>query len=106
MKGDTGPTGAAFTYDMFTPEQLAALKGPKGDTGEQGIQGPQGEQGIQGIQGPKGDTGAPGAAFTYDMFTPEQLAALKGPKGDPGTNGTTPVKGVDYYTDADKQEMV
>ena len=27
-------------------------------------------------------------------------------KGDPGTNGTTPVKGVDYYTDADKQEMV
>lgn len=26
-----------------------------------------------------------------------------GPKGDPGT---TPVKGVDYYTDADKQEMV
>ena len=24
-------------------------------------------------------------------------------KGDPGT---TPVKGVDYYTDADKQEMV
>ena len=29
-----------------------------------------------------------------------------GPKGDPGTNGTTPVKGVDYYTEADKQEMV
>ena len=75
-KGDPGPTGAAFTYDMFTTEQLAALKGPKGDTGEQGIQGPQGIQGIQ------------------------------GPKGDPGTNGTTPVKGVDYYTDADKQEMV
>lgn len=27
-------------------------------------------------------------------------------KGDPGTNGTTPVKGVDYYTESDKQEMV
>ena len=64
-KGDTGATGPAFTYDMFTEEQLEALRGPKGDTGdkgEQGIQGPTGAQGIQGIQGetgpqgPKGDT--------------------------------------------------
>ena len=34
--GDTGPkgdTGDAFTYDDFTPEQLAALKGDTGDTG-------------------------------------------------------------------------
>lgn len=49
---------------------------PKGDKGEQGIQGPQGIQGVQGIQGDKGD------------------------KGD------TPQKGVDYYTEADKTEMV
>ena len=88
MKGDTGPTGAPFTYDMFTPEQLAALKGPKGDPGERGLQGEIGPQGEQGIQGPKGEQGEPG------------------PKGDPGTNGTTPVKGVDYYTESDKQEMV
>lgn len=27
-----GPKGDAFTYDDFTPEQLAALVGPKGDT--------------------------------------------------------------------------
>ena len=62
-------------------------KGEKGDTGErgpqgiQGIQGPQGEQGIQGPAGPKGD------AFTYNDFTPDQLAALKGPKGDKGDAG-------------------
>ena len=49
-------TGAAFTYDDFTEEQLAALKGPKGD------------------------------AFTYDDFTEEQLAALKGQAGKDGTN--------------------
>ena len=39
----------------------------------------------------------------------QTVPAIKGdpgPKGDPGTNGTTPVKGVDYYTEADKQEMV
>ena len=48
----------------------------------------KGEKGDPGIQGPKGEQGEPG------------------PKGDPGTNGTTPVKGVDYYTESDKQEMV
>lgn len=39
----------------------------------------------------------------------QTVPAIKGdpgPKGDPGTNGTTPVKGVDYYTESDKQEMV
>ena len=46
MKGDTGPTGAAFTYDMFTPEQLAALKGEKGDTGERGPKGADGKDGA------------------------------------------------------------
>ena len=74
-KGDTGEqgsTGKDFTYDMFTPEQLAALKGPQGPQGEQGEQGPQGEQGIQGIQGevgPKGDKGDP-------AYTKEEIEAL------------------------------
>ena len=70
--GDTGPkgdTGDAFTYDDFTPEQLAALKGDTGDTGP---------------AGPKGDTGD---AFTYDDFTPEELAELKGETGDTGPQG-------------------
>ena len=123
LKGDKGDTGAAFTYDMFTTEQLELLKGPKGDkgdTGEQGPQGPQGpkgnkgdtgETGPQGVQGPKGDKGDTGAAFTYDMFTAEQLASLVGPKGDKGDTGVqgpkgdTPVKGTDYFTDAEKQEI-
>lgn len=64
---------------------IAAIKGDKGDKGEQGIQGETGApgpQGIQGIQGPKGD------------------------KGDTGANGHTPVKGTDYFTEADKQELV
>lgn len=43
---------------------------------------------FEGLKGPKGDAGDPGKtgkAFTYNDFTPEQLAALKGPKGDPGS---------------------
>lgn len=34
------------------------------------------------------------------------LEALKGPKGDPGEDGYTPVKGVDYFTEAEKQEII
>ena len=30
----------------------------------------------------------------------------RGPQGPPGKDGYTPQKGVDYYTDADKAEMV
>ena len=33
-------------------------------------------------------------------------AGSKGDKGDPGEPGYTPVKGVDYFTEADKQEIV
>ena len=42
-------------------------------------------RGPQGLQGKTGDTG---------------------PAGPAGTDGYTPVKGVDYYTDADKDELV
>lgn len=37
------------------------------------------------------------------------IPAIKGPKGDPGAPGAaghTPVKGADYWTAADKQEIV
>lgn len=88
-------------------------KGEKGDPGPQGPRGPQGIQGPVGPQGPKGADGTmtfadltqeqkdslkgdvgpagpqgeTGAAFTYDMFTPEQLAALVGPQGPQGEVG-------------------
>lgn len=43
---------------------------------------------LEGLRGPKGDAGDPGKqgkAFTYEDFTPAQLAALKGPKGEAGS---------------------
>ena len=72
-------------------------KGDKGDQGLQGIQGeigpqgPKGDKGDQGLQGPKGDKGD---AFTYEDFTPEQLAALKGEKGDKGDKGDKGEQGI------------
>lgn len=43
IQGPKGDTGDPFTYDMFTAEQLAALKGEKGEKGDTG---PQGEPGA------------------------------------------------------------
>lgn len=39
LKGEPGKDGKPFTYDMFTSEQIEALKGPRG---EQGPPGPPG----------------------------------------------------------------
>ena len=89
-KGDKGDRGDPFTYEDFTPEQLASLKGEKGDKGDTGAQGIQGEKGdkgdtgAQGIHGIQGERGEKGDAFTYADFTDEQLAGLKGEKGDAG----------------------
>lgn len=35
----------------------------------------------------------------------KEIKAINGDTGSPGQNGYTPVKGVDYFTDADKQEI-
>lgn len=43
--GKKGEKGDAFTYDDFTPEQLAALKGEKGDKGDKGEDGKDGQHG-------------------------------------------------------------
>ena len=53
-----------------------------------GAVGPEGPKGDKGEKGDKGDTGE------------------TGPKGENGVNGYTPLKGTDYFTDADKAEMV
>ncbi len=81
---------------------IGNVKGPKGDIG---LTGPQGEpfkyedftpEQLEALK-VKGDKGDKGDAFTYADFTPEQLEALKGP---------APVRGVDYWTESDKSEIV
>lgn len=55
---------------------------------------------IEELKMQKGDKGDKGDPFTYDDFTPEQLAALK------GKNGTTPQRGTDYWTQEDKAGII
>ena len=81
---------------------IGNVKGPKGD---RGLTGPQGEpfkyedftpEQLEALK-VKGDKGDKGDAFTYADFTQEQLESLKGP---------APVRGVDYWTESDKSEIV
>lgn len=90
--GGSGENGATFIPNVSTEGVISWTndKGLSNPTpvnikGSQGIQGEKGEQGIQGIQGAKGD---------------------KGDKGADGTDGYTPIKGVDYFDDTDKAEIV
>ena len=55
---------------------------------------------AKGAQGAKGDTGATGPAG------PQGPAGAPGKDGTAGADGKTPVKGTDYWTAADKQEIV
>ena len=95
-KGDTGPQGPkgdAFTFEDFTPEQLASLKGPKGDKGDAGAkgdtgaQGPQGEKGDTGPAGPKGDTGPQGLKGDKGDIGPQGPQGDTGPQGEKGPKG-------------------
>ena len=125
-KGDTGPQG---------PQGEKGDTGATGPQGIQGVQGPQGEQGPAGAdgaigpQGPQGVKGTPGKDGHSPVVTATKsgktttisvdgtaIATVEdgtdgapGVAGAPGKNGTdghTPVKGTDYWTAADKQEIV
>ena len=87
-KGDRGPKG------YTGPQGPQGQQGPKGEKGEKGDTGSTGTQGPKGDKGDKGDKGETGAAFTYDMFTPEQLSGLTGPKGDTGPQGEQGIQGI------------
>ena len=91
VKGDKGDKGADGT---------PGAKGDKGDTGAIGPQGPKGDTGQQGPKGEKGDTGPQGLQGIQGVQGPQ------GERGPAGADGHTPVKGTDYWTAADKQDIV
>lgn len=92
-----GDNGNWYLGSTDTGKPSRGATGAKGDAGATGPAGPAGPQGHAGAPGKDGAPGAPGAQ------------GEKGEKGDPGTPGAaghTPVKGTDYWTAADKQEIV
>lgn len=78
----------------------ATYQGPKGDKGETG---PQGIPGEVGPQGPKGNKGEQGEAGPQGPIGPQ---GEPGPEGPAGADGYTPIKGIDYFTEDEKNEII
>ena len=105
-RGPQGPKGDGTTIRTISATVDDKIGTPSvkvnssGDSKEQdvvfifsGLKGERGQQGETGKAGPVGPQGPKGDAFTYNDFTPDQLAALKGPKGDKGEKGDTGERG-------------
>ena len=112
MDGAKGDKGDAFTYSDFTAEQLAALKGEKGDTGS-GLRILGYYETLTALESSVtnpsvGDAYGVGSSEPYNIYIYTGIngwvnnGALQGAKGE---DGHTPEKGIDYFTDADKQEI-
>lgn len=76
-----GANGNWYLGETDTGKPARGEKGDKGEPGADGAKGDPGETGPQGPTGPQGETGPQGPA------------------------GAAPVKGTDYFTEADKQEL-
>ncbi len=126
---DTSPMSIyTITLSDGTTSTFTVKNGQDGTDGVDGINGVNGTDGQDGTDGTDGSDGLDGDS-AYEVavangFTgseTEWLASLKGDKGDTGADGATgangqdgtngvdgytPVKGTDYFTDADIAEIV
>ncbi len=109
--------GTVLTVTSASGTSSADLKGPQGDPGAAGSNGSDGV-GIESVEQTTSTTADGGdnvITVTLTNGTQSTITLKNGSKGEPGTagadgsdgnDGYTPVKGTDYYTDADKEEMV
>ena len=86
--------GDPFTYDDFTNEQLAELKGEPGYTPQKGIDYFDGKNGADGKDGADGYTPVKGVDY------------FDGADGKDGSDGYTPQKGIDYFTESEVAEII
>ena len=117
-KGDKGDTGERGPQGLQGPIGETGPEGPQGISGEAGPQGPRGYSlsasrdeankrvNIYQVQ----DNGSIIQAYIYDGEQgPKGDAGEQGPtgsEGPAGADGYTPIKGTDYFTEADKTELV
>lgn len=122
-KGEDEYGGSMYTVLLTdgTSYDITAPKGAKGDKGDAGASGEPGKDGTNGSPGADGitphigdngnwylgttDTGKPSRGET-GLQGPVGPVGPQGPQGEKGVDGKTPVKGTDYWTAADKQEII
>lgn len=126
-KGDTGKGLTILgTYPTLQALTQAVTSAQQGDVYNVGASAPyeiyMWDSAAGGFVNQGGLQGANGAVFTPSVAADGTLSwtnnggldnptavNIKGPQGEPGTNGAdgrTPVKGQDYFTAADKNEMI
>ncbi len=120
-KGDKGDPGEKGEQGIQGEPGQKGDKGDKGDTGSQGIQGEKGDKGDTGATGANGKDGtsvtvksvsestADGGSNVVTFSDGKTLTVKNGKQGSAGKNGAdgkTPVKGVDFWTDADQEAIV
>lgn len=106
---------AATDAALAQAKASGAFDGAKGADGKDGTNGKDGADGKPGAAGADGVTphiGDNGNWYIGSTNTGKPSRGAtgatgpQGPKGETGTDGKTPVKGTDYWTAADKQEIV
>ena len=105
---NTLPAGskASVTQSITNGENQLTFNIPQGPKGEQGNVGPAPTLKIGTVtkldpdQAPTAALTGDNGAYTLNMGIPQ------GVQGNPGNDGHTPVKGTDYWTDADKQDIL
>ena len=115
LKGADGKPGAAGA-DGVTPHigdngnwyvgSTDTGKPSRGATGAPGKDGAAGKPGAAGADGVTPHIGDNGNWYLGETDTGKPSRGATGAKGDPGTPGKTRVRGTDYWTAADKQEIV
>lgn len=87
-EADGGENIITATRADGSTNTIVIRNGRTGDTGPTGPKGDKGDPGATGPKGEKGDTGETGAT------------------GATGADGHTPVRGTDYWTEADKSAVI
>ena len=113
--------GTVLTITSASGTSSADLKGAKGDQGEKGADGAKGDKGDKGDTGATGANGKDGTSVTVTSvsestadggsnvvtFSDGKTITIKnGSKGNKGDPGTTPQKGIDFWTPADQEAIV
>lgn len=97
-----------FSDEKTVRLEIESLRGPAGPRGEQGPQGIAGAKGERGVGIAKvlrtaGD-GSPGTYDEYTTYYDDGAGSIHYVYN--GADGYTPVKGKDYWTDGDKQDII
>ena len=102
---------ASYSEGVFHFGIPRGQKGSKGDPGDRGPEGPTGPEGPEGPAGysPTASVSKSGSTATIsitDKTGTTTATVSDGEDGAPGQDGYTPQRGTDYWTAADKAEIV